>query len=112
MSFTTSFFGGGPLGFGTTGFDFVSLRLVEACGGGGVVGAGPAGICAGLASEPPQPATASEATASSVGMWERLITAAQASDPAVRRLRARSRGSAGRDPRSRSGARARTRAGP
>src|SRR3954471_19630108 len=82
MSFTTSFFGGGPLCFGTTGFDFVSFRFVEALGAGGGAGASAAGMSAVLvASEPPQPATAIAAPASRAGRWLRLITVRQASEP-------------------------------
>src|SRR4051794_17016246 len=82
MSFTTSFFGGAPVCFGTTGFDFVSFRFVDALGAAGAAGAGAAGISAGLvASDPPQPATAMAAPASSAGRWVRLITARQASEP-------------------------------
>src|SRR4051794_40229285 len=44
MSFTTSFLGGGPVGFGTAGLVFVSFILVDALGAAGVVGAGPAGM--------------------------------------------------------------------
>src|SRR5205085_5081751 len=66
MSFTTSFLGGGPFGFGTAGFDFVSLRFVDAFGVEGAAGPGPAGMAAGLAlppPPPPQPASTASATA-------------------------------------------------
>src|SRR5436190_13776270 len=55
MSFTTSFLGGAPVGFGTAGLVFVSLRLVDALGAAGVVGPEPAGISAGFALPPPPP---------------------------------------------------------
>src|SRR4051794_16718939 len=77
MSFTTSFFGGAPVCFGTTGFDFVSFRLVDAFGAGGAAGAAPAGIWAVLVgSEPPQPVTAMAAPASTAVRWVRLIIGA------------------------------------
>src|SRR3954451_11619298 len=82
MSRTTSFVGGEPLGFGIAGLLFVSLRFDEACGGAGVLGAGPAGMSAVFVlSSPPQPATAIAAAARSAGSWMRLFTDGQASDP-------------------------------
>src|SRR2546423_1969146 len=79
MSLTTSFFGGDPVGFGIAGFVFVSFRFVD---GGGVLGAGLAGMSAvvALPPPPPQPATAMAAAASTTGRWMRLFTDGQASD--------------------------------
>src|SRR5690242_9677688 len=82
MSFTTSFFGGGPVCLGTAGFAFVSFRFVDALGAGGALGAGPAGMSAvvALPPPPPHPATAIAAAASRAGRWMRL-TDRQASEP-------------------------------
>src|SRR3954466_7904139 len=97
MSFTTSLFGGGPDCFGTTGFDFVSFRFVEAFGAGGGGGASAAGMSAVfVASEPPQPARATATPTISAERWLRAITARQGSEPHRRAVAGARSGNPGR----------------
>jgi hypothetical protein len=57
------------VGAGIVGLVFVSFRFVEAFGGGGADGAGPAGISAVVDVLLPQPATAIAAAASRAESW-------------------------------------------